>query len=90
MNLVSPSQYKCTGPKDAVLQGMKPLLNKGFHKYTDNYYSCPTLYEQAVDRDMMCTGIVRINRVGMPRDLAKEKLKIGEKAYRRKESLLVG
>lgn len=75
-------------PTDVVMRLMDPLLDKGFHLFTDNYYTCPALYQQLVSRDTMCTGTVRSNRLGMPKDLAKEKLKVGEISYRRKDHLV--
>lgn len=39
---------------DTVLWQMNPLLIKEFHLFTNNYYPCPTLYEQLVSRDTMC------------------------------------
>ena len=57
--------------------------------YTDNYYTCPALYEKLVEQKTMCTGTVRVNRVGMPKELASTILKSGEFDYRRKKDLVV-
>lgn len=74
-------------PTDVVLRLIDPLLDKGYHVFTDNYYTCPALYEALIKRQTSCTGTVRSNRLGMPRDLAVEKLKTGEISFRRKGGL---
>lgn len=74
-------------PTDVVLRLIDPLLDKGYHLYTDNYYTCPALYEALVQRNTSCTGTVRSNRVGLPKDLAVEKLKAGDISFRRKNDL---
>ena len=75
-------------PTDVVLRICEPLLGQGYHLFTDNYYTCPALYEELIRRQTLCTGTVHSNKVGMPRDLAQEKLKAGETSFRRKGDLV--
>lgn len=75
-------------PTDVVMRLAEPLLDKGFHIFTDNYYSCPALFEKLIERKTMCTGTVRANRLGMPKDLAKLSLKKDDIAFRRKGNLV--
>lgn len=75
-------------PTDVVLRLMDPLLDSGYHLYTDNYYSCPELFQKLILHKTMCTGTVRANRVGMPKDMAKQSLRVGESTFRRKNNLV--
>ena len=66
---------------------MDPLLDRGYHLFTDNYYTCPELYAALCARQTACTGTVRCNRVGMPKDMVQQQLEAGEHTYRRKGDL---
>ncbi|KAK3800749.1 hypothetical protein RRG08_003154 [Elysia crispata] len=75
-------------PTDVVLRLMEPLLGQGYHLYTDNYYSCPELFTFLMQKQTMCTGTVRANRLGMPREMMKQTLNPGESTFRRKDNLV--
>ncbi|GFN81334.1 PiggyBac transposable element-derived protein 4 [Plakobranchus ocellatus] len=47
---------------DVVLQIMNPMLDKTYHLFTDNYYTCPELYETLIKRKTHCTGTVKSNQ----------------------------
>ncbi|KAJ8865697.1 hypothetical protein PR048_033217 [Dryococelus australis] len=53
------------------------LLNKGY-SYIDNWYSSPVLFHRLFSAGTNVCGTVRTNRKHMPKELAKEKLKVGE------------
>ena len=74
-------------PSDVVLRLLEPLLDKGYHVFTDNYCTCPALYDSLTERATACTGTVRTNRKEMPKDLAVEKLETGQISFRRRGNL---
>lgn len=74
-------------PTDVVMRLLDPLLDKGYHVFTDNYYTCPALYDTLTERATSCTGTVRSNRKGMPKDLAAQVLTTGQSSYRRRGQL---
>ncbi|XP_068723941.1 piggyBac transposable element-derived protein 4-like [Montipora capricornis] len=79
--------------KRAVMLLMEPFLDKGYHVFTDNYYTSVGLFEELKDRKTLACGTVRSNRLGLPKDIwdlkAKEikSLKRGESLYRQKDTL---
>ncbi|XP_005095435.1 uncharacterized protein LOC101860882 [Aplysia californica] len=77
-------------PVDVCRRMMMPLMNKGYILYTDNYYTCPALYQEMIAGGTMIVGTVRANRVGMPKDLAALNLRTEESAYRRQDKLVAG
>lgn len=54
------------------------LLNKGYSLYIDNWYSSPDLFHRLHSAGTNVCGTVRMNRKNMPKELGKDKLKIGE------------
>ncbi|KAJ8866181.1 hypothetical protein PR048_033705 [Dryococelus australis] len=54
------------------------LLNKGYSLYIDNWYSSPELVHRLFSAGTNVCGTVHTNRKHMPKELAKEKLKVGE------------
>lgn len=54
------------------------LLNKGYSLYIDNWYSSPDLFHRLFSAGTNVCGTVRTNRKNMPKELAKEKIKVGE------------
>ncbi|KAJ8898262.1 hypothetical protein PR048_003622, partial [Dryococelus australis] len=54
------------------------LLNKGYSLYIDNWYSSLDLFHRLFSAGTNVCGTVRTNRKHMPKELAKEKLKVGE------------
>ena len=54
-------------------------LNKGRKVYMDNWYNSPEMFLKLLERKTQAAGTVRLNRKGMPRELAvKQKRKKGE------------
>ncbi|KAJ8883264.1 hypothetical protein PR048_015106 [Dryococelus australis] len=52
------------------------LLNKGYTLYTDNWYSSHNLFHRLFSAGTNVCGTVHTNRKHMPKELAKEKLKV--------------
>ena len=65
-----------------VIDLNQDLLGKGYNIFIDNWYSSPDLFLQLLNSQTNVCGTVRLNRKFMPKDLAKEKVKKGEIAYR--------
>ena len=47
------------------------LERKGYHIYTDNFYSSPELFSELHDQGFEACGTVRVNRVSIPKDFQK-------------------
>ncbi|KAJ8883056.1 hypothetical protein PR048_014895 [Dryococelus australis] len=54
------------------------LLNKGYSSYVDNWHSSPDLFHRLFSAGTNVSSTVCTNRKHMPKELAKEKLKVGE------------
>ena len=64
------------------------MLNKGYHLFTDNFYTKPALAEVLLKAGTMLTGTVRANSKGLPP--VPTKMRVGEVInYRRRGVLLV-
>ena len=64
------------------------LLNKGYHLFTDNFYTKPVLAQTLWDAGTLLTGTIRGNPRGLP--LVPTKMDVAEvKNYRREGMLLV-
>ncbi|XP_070205714.1 piggyBac transposable element-derived protein 4-like [Littorina saxatilis] len=75
-------------PKEVCLRLLTPFANKGHTLFVDNYYCNPALADELVAENTALVGTVRANRIGLPRDLAKQQMQQGEMDYRRKNQLL--
>ena len=71
-----------------VIDLMAGLLNKGHCVITDNFYTCPALFQSLITHKTDAFGTVRLHRKGMPSALKKAKLKKGETKFRRSGKLL--
>lgn len=66
------------------------LLNKGFHLFTDNFYTKPVLADYLYDNGTLLTGTIRSNSKGLPKDIGKLQVSVGEcKAYRDDKKLVI-
>ena len=54
-----------------VMNLVEGLEGKGYHIFTDNFYSSPSLFSELHDRGFEACGTVRIDRVGIPKVLQK-------------------
>ena len=72
---------------------MDQLLEKadgsGYHVYTDRFYTSILLANQLLQKQIHLTGTVQKNRVELPSDLKKLKLKNHEiKVYRHQDEVM--
>ncbi|XP_059165382.1 piggyBac transposable element-derived protein 4-like [Physella acuta] len=63
------------------------LLNKGYHLYTDNFYTKPALAEFLLEKKTLLTGTVRANSRNIPENKSA-RLQIGEASFWRKGEML--
>ncbi|XP_069812926.1 piggyBac transposable element-derived protein 4-like [Dendropsophus ebraccatus] len=61
-----------------VWQLMEPYLQKGYHVYTDNYYTSVPLYKALHEANTGACGTVRKNRTGLPQQLVSWRLAKGQ------------
>ena len=79
--------------RKVVMSVFQPYLDKGYYAFMDNYYTSVGLFEELEERNTLCCGTVRSNRVGLPKEIcglkekAVKKLKRGESLYRQKGNL---
>lgn len=75
---------------DVVMDLLAPLIGKGYHCFTDNFYTSPTLCQSLLDVNTDLTGTVRANRKGLPVAMKSKvpKLAKGEVRYYRKGDVL--
>ena len=58
------------GHSHAVVMALvEKLKGRGYHIYTDNYYSSPALFAELREHGFGACGTVRINRRGLPAEL---------------------
>lgn len=64
------------------------LLNKGFHLFTDRFYTRPALAIDLFKKNTLLTGTVMANAKGMPQGI-NAKIAVGEAVNKRKGPILV-
>ena len=89
-NSSKPLDPYCTKTTKVVLGLLEEtnLLDKGHHIYMDNYYSSPELFHELYHRETYACGTARLIRKGMPKTVAKAKLKPLESVFMRNGPLL--
>lgn len=66
------------------------LFNKGFHLFTDNFYTKPILAEYLFERRALLTGTIRHNSKGLPQEIKSLTILVNTcKCFRKEEMLLV-
>nr|XP_045604935.1 piggyBac transposable element-derived protein 4-like [Procambarus clarkii] len=76
---------------ETVMGLMRPLLNKGYHLYMDNYYNSVHLTELLRENGVYTCGTLRLQR-GAPKELqqlAKGKFAVDQTIFRRKDNTFV-
>ncbi|KAK7110188.1 hypothetical protein V1264_014106 [Littorina saxatilis] len=68
LEAVEANNPEMSASERMVLFLMAPLLNKGYHVYTDNWYSSLRLYLYLLEKKTLACGTVRENR-GIPQQL---------------------
>ena len=66
---------------NVVLSLVSGLELKGYHAYTDNFYSSPALFVDLHNKGFEATGTVRMNRRGIPKSIQDRKLQKGKQQY---------
>lgn len=78
---------------DVVMDLMQGLFKQGYHLYLDNFYSSQTLFDDLLHKGCFCTGTVRDNRIGFPKQLSNSLDKKAERGssrwYRRGKLVFV-
>ena len=70
----SPGKSPEVGLSEAVvLQLTRQITGCNIHLYIDNFYTSPNLLIKLKDDAIFCTGTVRQNRKGMPKDFVTDK-----------------
>lgn len=74
-----------------VLNLVRPYLDKGYHLYTNHFYTSPNLASYLIQRNTHLCGTIRPNRKGYPtREMDGENLKPGEIAnYEHKDNQML-
>ena len=72
-----------------LLMSKAELLNKGFHLFTDNFYTKPVLAEYLFEKKTLLTGTVRRNSKGLPNEIKTLNVPVGETRHFRKDKMLV-
>eukprot|EP00731_Ephydatia_muelleri_P022408 Em0014g999a len=61
-----------------VMSLSRPLQHKGYHLYSDNFYSSPALFEELSKVGFLACGTVRSNRRGLSEVFKTKKLQRGD------------
>ena len=72
-----------------VIHLMNPYLDKGYHVFTDNWYSSVPLTKLMSDRKTCITGTLRADRKHQPEAVSKKKLKKGEMVFQSSDDITV-
>ena len=74
--------YQFLKSEQITLNLLQPYFGKGYHVYTDNYYTSPQLAAYLSTKNTHLCGTVKHNRQGMPKDeLRAENLDRGQIAH---------
>ncbi|XP_041483004.1 piggyBac transposable element-derived protein 4-like [Lytechinus variegatus] len=74
--------YQFTKSEEITLNLMQPYFGKGYHLYTDNYYTSPQLAAYLETKHTHLCGTVKHNRQGMPsQQLNAENLERGQMSH---------
>ena len=87
---VAPIAQDLSLSERVVVDLMQPLLQKGYHLYTDNWYTSLPLYKYLHRQRTLACGTIRSNRKGFPEQVKSAQLRRDEQiAYRSDELLAV-
>ena len=59
-----------TATHATVTELMRKIEGHGYKLYLDNFFSSPELFDDLAKKQIYCCGTVRLNRSGMPQDIA--------------------
>ena len=76
------SDYEFSKTEQIVLNLMQPYLDKGYHVYTDNFYTSPQLAKYLHERHTHICGTIRPNRKDFPtQQMSQEDLNLGSSVH---------
>ena len=75
---------------DICVELMQPLLDMGYHLFTNNLYTAVPLAEFLSSRNTNITGTVRVNRTFLPVGPKQKLPKRGSIAFRKNNLLCIG
>ena len=85
---VAPAAQELSVSERVVIGLMQPLLQKGYHLYTDNWYTSLPLYKYLHRHGTLACGTIRNNRKGFPERVKNAKLQKDEQIACRSDELL--
>ena len=85
---VAPTAQELSLSERVVVDLMQPLLHKGYHLYTDNWYTSLLLYKYLHCYGTLACGTIRSNRKGFLEQVKNAKLRRDEQLACRSDELL--
>ena len=85
---VAPQAQELSLSERVVVYLMQPLLQKGYHLYTDNWYTSLPLYRYLHLQGTLASGTIRNYRKGFPEQAKSAKLRRDEQIACRSDELL--
>ncbi|KAJ8933964.1 hypothetical protein NQ314_013679 [Rhamnusium bicolor] len=73
-----------------VMKLLQHKLNSGHSVYMDNYYNSCTLARELLDNQTFCTGTLRADRKGNPKDVVATKLPKGGTKAKYSNGIMIG
>ena len=70
---VAPAAQELSVSERVVVDLMQPLINKGYHLYTDNWYTSLPLHKYLHCHGTLACGTIRSNRKGFPEQMKSAK-----------------
>ena len=74
---------------DVVLELMEDFLCQGYHVFTDNYYNSVQLTHHLTTLGTYLSGTLRKDRVGLPQEIIKRKLRKGQFTWATNQEVVV-
>ena len=84
---MAPAVQDLSLSERVVADLMEPLLNKGYHLYTDNWHTSLPLYKYLHCRGTLACETIRSNRKGFPEQVKTAKLRQDEQIACRSDEL---
>ena len=75
---IAPRAQELSLSERVLVDLMQPLLQKGYHLYTDNWYTSLPLYKYHHGQGTLACGTIRSNRKGFPEQVKSAQLRRDE------------